>query len=60
MTYFAIAKLLGGLRLEKVVNARGATAKRELSNLSNFKLRNFGEKLAGLLMNTLSVTEWHA
>lgn len=53
----AVAKLLGGLGLKEVVDACGATAKRRLGDLSNFKLRNSGEKLAGLLMDSLSVTE---
>lgn len=54
---FAVAELLGGLRLEEVVDAGGATAKRRLGDFSNFKLRNSGEKLTGLLVNSLSVTE---
>jgi hypothetical protein len=57
MADLAVAKLLGRLRLEEVVDAGGATAKRGLGDLSNFKLRNSGEKLAGLLMDSLSVTE---
>ena len=57
MSDFAVAELLGRLRLEEVVNACRATAKGGLSNLDNLKLRNSGEKFARLLMDSLSVTE---
>jgi len=57
MTDFAVAKLPGRLGLEEVVDAGGATAKRGLGDLRNFKLGNSGEKLAGLLVDSLSVTE---
>jgi hypothetical protein len=37
---FAIAELLCGLRLEEVIDAGGAAAKRGLGDLSNFELRD--------------------
>ena len=57
MTDFAVAKLPGRPGLEEVVDAGGATAKRGLGNLRHFKLGNSREKLAGLLVDSLSVAE---
>jgi hypothetical protein len=57
MTNFAVSKLPGGLGLEEVVDAGRATAKRGLGDLGHFKLGNSGEKLARLLIDSLSVTE---
>jgi hypothetical protein len=57
MTNFAIAKLSGGIRLEEVIHACGTAAERWLRELGNFKLRNFGEQLAGLLVNPLCVSK---
>ena len=57
MTDLAVAKLPGGLGLEEVVEASRATAKRGLGNFRHFELGNSGKKLAGLLVDPLSVTE---
>jgi hypothetical protein len=57
MTNFAIAKLSGGIRLEEVIHACRTAAERGLGELGNFKLRNFGEQLAGLLVNPLRVSK---
>ncbi len=57
MAYFAVAKLLGRFGLEEVVDTGGATTKRRFGDLGKFKLRDCGEKLPRLLMNSLCVTE---
>ncbi len=57
MVYLAIAELLRGFRLKEVVDAGGATAERGFGYFGNFELRNCGEKLTGLLMNSLSMTQ---
>ena len=54
---FTIAKLPSGVRLQEVEDACRTTAKRGLGYLGHFKLGNFGEKLAGLPVDSLSMAQ---
>jgi len=53
----AVAELLGGLGLEEVVDAGGAAAEGGFGDLGDFELGDSGEELAGLLVDSLGVTE---
>ena len=53
----AVAELLRGLRLQQVVDARGAAAERCLGDLGDLKLWNLGEQVARLLEDALRVTQ---
>jgi hypothetical protein len=57
VTDLAIAELLGGFRLEEVVDTGRAAAERGLGDLGNFQLRNLREEIAGLLKDLLGVTK---
>ena len=54
---FAIAKLTGGPRIQKVVDTGGTTAQAGLFDLDNFQAGNGGEEPARLLVDSLSMTE---
>ena len=57
MTNFAIAKLPSRVRLQEVEDACRTTAKRGFGYFGHFKLGNFGEKLAGLPVDSLSMAQ---
>src|SRR5262249_27946237 len=54
---FAVAKLTGWLWIQKVVDARGATAQVGLFDLDDFEAGNGGEDPARLLVNGLSMAK---
>ena len=55
--YFAIAKLTGGLRIQKVVDTGGTAAQAGLFDLNDLQARNVGEETARLLVDGLRMTE---